>query len=147
MNVRLPGRFQQIYGPVELVLDVAHNPESARALAENLQANPIRGKNHAVFALLADKDAEGVITALKNCFDTWFVAGLPGERGQSGASLAARVKEYHDGEVSIHDHPSDAFLAAIQQAIEGDRITVFGSFYTVAEILSAYPDVSTSFRR
>jgi dihydrofolate synthase/folylpolyglutamate synthase len=135
MNVRLPGRFQKIQGPVEIVLDVAHNPESARALAENLRSRPARGKNHAVFALLADKDAEGVITPLKDIFDTWFVAGLSGERGQSGKTLAAKLGNHAKGRISIHVGPSDAFSAARLEAFEGDRIVVFGSFHAVAEIL------------
>jgi dihydrofolate synthase/folylpolyglutamate synthase len=135
MNVRLPGRFQQIPGPVEIVLDVAHNPESARALAENLRTHPVKGENHAVFALLADKDAKGVITPLKDAFDTWFVAGLSGERGQSGESLAAKVRNHAGGKVCVHDCPTEALLAAKRQAVDGDRIIVFGSFYTVSEIL------------
>lgn len=131
----LPGRFQRISGTVEIVLDVAHNPESALALADNLRANPGRGMNHAVFALLADKDAEAVIDALKGCFDDWFVAGLQGERGQSGESLAAKVRNHAGGMVSVHDCPADALLDAKRQAVDGDRIVAFGSFYTVAEIL------------
>lgn len=134
-NVRLPGRFQVIAGPVEVVLDVAHNPESARALADNLRERSTRGKTYAVFALLADKDADGVVEPLKNCFDTWFVAGLAGARGQSAEALAIRVKQHSDGDVTTHENPLAAFMAAKRHAAEGDRIVVFGSFYTVAEIL------------
>lgn len=134
-NVRLPGRFQKIPGPVEVVLDVAHNPESARALAENLRASPAAGKTHAVFALLADKDAVGVIAPLKDCFDTWFVAGLAGERGQPAETLAARLKPYVHTDVTTCENPLAAFHAAKRHAVEGDRIAVFGSFHTVAEIL------------
>jgi dihydrofolate synthase/folylpolyglutamate synthase len=133
--VRLPGRFQRIPGLVEVVLDVAHNPESARALAENLRAYPVAGKTHAVFALLADKDAAGVIAPLQDCFDTWFVAGLAGDRGQPAETLAARLKPYVHTDVTTCENPLDAFLAARRHAVEGDRITVFGSFHTVAEIL------------
>ena len=134
-NVRLPGRFQKIPGPVEVVLDVAHNPESARALAENLRACPAVGKTHAVFALLADKDAAGVIAPLKDCFDTWFVAGLAGERGQSAEALAAKVKLHAGKDARPHENPLAAFHAAGRHAVEGDRIVTFGSFHTVAEIL------------
>ena len=136
-NVRLPGRFQRIASAVEIVLDVAHNPQSARALADNLRICPARGKNLAVFALLADKDADGVIEPLKNCFDAWFVAGLAGERGQAGAGLAERVRSRVAGPVEAFDDPLSAFQAAKLQAGEGDRITVFGSFYTVAAVLIA----------
>ena len=134
-SVRLPGRFQSFPGQVEVVLDVAHNPESARALAENLRMHATRGNTHAVFALLADKDADGVIAPLKDCFDTWFVASLAGARGQSAEALAAKVKRHSGEGVTTHENPLAAFLAAKRHASEGDRIIAFGSFYTVAEIL------------
>lgn len=138
-SVRLPGRFQSFPGQVEVVLDVAHNPESARALAENLRMHATRGNTHAVFALLADKDADGVIAPLKDCFDTWFVASLAGARGQSAEALAARVKRHSVEGVTTHENPLAAFLAAKRHASEGDRIIAFGSFYTVAEILQTLP--------
>lgn len=143
-NAQLPGRFQRMAGPVEVVLDVAHNPQSARALAENLRSCPAKGKTYAVFALLADKDADGVINPLMDAFDAWFVAGLSGERGQRGEALAEHVCAMTKAPVEIFPAPLAALQAAKLRAVEGDRITVFGSFYTVAEILSAYSDASPS---
>lgn len=135
-NMRLAGRFQRIPGAVEVVLDVAHNPQAARVLADSLRAHPARGKNYAVFALLADKDADGIIEPLKDCFDAWFVAGLAGERGQSGEALAARLRPCLATPVEVFDDPLSAFRAAGLMAVEGDRITAFGSFYTVAAVLN-----------
>lgn len=135
-DARLPGRFQRISGPVEIVLDVAHNPQSARALAANLRAFPARGRNHAVFALLADKDAAGVVAPLRDAFDVWYVAGLAGERGQSGGSLAEHVRAQSNAPVEIFHDPGAALQAAKLRAVEGDRIIVFGSFYTVAAALN-----------
>ncbi len=132
---RLPGRFQRLAGPVEVVLDVAHNPQSARALAANLHAFSAKGKTYAVFALLADKDATGVIDPLKGSFDAWFVAGLSGARGQSGEALAEQVRAHVAKPVSVYERPLSAYSAAGLAAVEGDRIVVFGSFYTVAEVL------------
>jgi dihydrofolate synthase/folylpolyglutamate synthase len=135
-EVVLPGRFQVLPGRPQVILDVAHNPESVHALAANLRACPARGKTYAVFALLADKDAGGVIEPLKNWFDAWFVAGLSGERGQSGEALAAQVGTRVPAPVSVHDDPLSAFAAAGLRAVEGDRIVAFGSFYTVAAVLN-----------
>jgi dihydrofolate synthase/folylpolyglutamate synthase len=135
-NASLPGRFQRVSGPVELVLDVAHNPQSARALADNLRAQPAGGKSYAVFALLADKDARGVIKPLKDCFDAWFVAGLAGERGQAGEALAVQVGKLVARPVVAFPDVLSAFNAAKLRAVEDDRIVVFGSFYTVASVLN-----------
>jgi dihydrofolate synthase/folylpolyglutamate synthase len=140
-SVSLPGRFQRFQregrgGAVEIVLDVAHNPEAARALAANLQAEPVRGRTHAVFAALADKDAENIVLALQDCVDAWYVAGLAGERGQSGATLARHVDSRHDTGIGVFADPSAAYAEASRRATGGDRIVVFGSFHTVAEILT-----------
>lgn len=143
LDVRLPGRFQRITGPVEIVLDVAHNPQSARALADNLRSEPARAKSYAVFAMLADKDADSVIESLKDCFDAWFVAGLGGERGQSGEALAEHVRARVSAPIEVFADPPAAFQAAKLRAGEGDRITAFGSFYTVAEV---FTDATTSRR-
>lgn len=143
VSANIAGRFQRIQGAFEVVLDVAHNPESARALAANLRAYPVKGKTYAVFALLADKDATGVITPLKDCFDAWFVAGISGERGQSGESLAAKARAVLSRPIQVFDNPSSAFAEARAQSVDGDRITIFGSFHTVAEVL---PDATTSRR-
>jgi dihydrofolate synthase/folylpolyglutamate synthase len=140
-GARLSGRFQRIAGPAEVVLDVAHNPQSARALAASLRAYPGRGKTCAVFALLADKDADGVIEALRDSFDAWFVAGLSGERGQPGEALAARLRLQVSAPIEVFEDPLSAYRAAKLHASEGDRIVVFGSFYTVAEVLT---DATTS---
>lgn len=135
-GVQLPGRFQRIAGPVEIVLDVAHNPQAARALASNLRTEPAAAKTYAVFALLSDKDADGVIGAVKDCFDGWFVAGLTGDRAQDGEVLAALVRRHVSAHVEVLEGPLAALRAARLRATEGDRIIVFGSFYTVAEVLT-----------
>ncbi len=54
--VELPGRFQIVPGQPTLVLDVAHNPHSVAALAENLDAMGFYPCTHAVFGAMADKD-------------------------------------------------------------------------------------------
>lgn len=140
-SARQPGRFQRIAGNPETVLDVAHNPESARALADNLRAYPVKGETLAVFAMLADKDVAGVVEPLKGSFDAWLVAGLPGARGQTGHQLAGLLNPLVVMPVVVYATPLEAYRAARLQAGEGDRITVFGSFHTVAEVL---PDATTS---
>jgi dihydrofolate synthase/folylpolyglutamate synthase len=135
-DVRLPGRFQRIPGEIEVVLDVAHNPQSARALADNLRISPAGAKTYAVFALLADKDAAGIVEPLKDAFDAWFVAGLSGERGQPGQTLATQVRARVARPVDAFDEPLSALRAASLLAVEGDRIVAFGSFYTVAAVLN-----------
>ena len=135
LQADIPGRFQVLPGRPAVILDVAHNPHAARALAANLAAMGPGGRTLAVFGMLKDKDVAGVISALKTQVAHWFVAGLPGPRGASAAELhealdAARVASA----TRCADVPA-AYAQACDMAAENDRIVVFGSFYTVAAVM------------
>jgi dihydrofolate synthase/folylpolyglutamate synthase len=139
LTVSLPGRFQVLAGRPTVVLDVAHNPHAARALAAALGAMGFHPYTYAVCAMLADKDMRGVIDALAGRVDRWFVAGLPGARGGGperlrDALLAAGVS---GDAVATYDDVATAFRAARDAATEADRIVAFGSFLTVAAALAA----------
>src|SRR5439155_13239480 len=60
-RVDLPGRMQVLAGDPPLILDAAHNPDGARALAEALPHSAGRRPVVACIAALADKDAAGII--------------------------------------------------------------------------------------
>ncbi len=139
MQVRLPGRFQIITGPVEWILDVAHNPPAAAMLAAQLQARPCSGRTYAIIGLLADKDAQGVIEALVGVVDQWVPVSLAGPRGRTSAELVALLHSASVHAVAAHDHIASGCQAAINAARVGDRIVVFGSFHTVAPVLAAQP--------
>lgn len=132
--VRLPGRFQVLPGQIEWILDVAHNPHAARALAEALRQRSCAGRTHLVLAMLADKDAAGVCAALRPAVDVWYCAGLTAARGQSGAQLATRAGLMGTG-MTVHADVVSACAHAAATARPGDRIVVCGSFYTVSEAL------------
>jgi len=136
-EVRLPGRFQQLPGAVPCILDVAHNRESAAALATTLAARPCRGKTYAVVAMLRDKDIAGVLAEMQGVVDEWYPAALSGGR----AAPVERLLEVL--ELQLHcpvawrgAKVSSAYQAAVARAVASqDRIVVFGSFYTVAEVI------------
>ena len=139
VHVELAGRFQVLPGRPTVVLDVAHNPHAARALADVLGTMGYFAATRAVFGMLADKDIDGVIGALRERVDVWHVASLPGPRGASAAELVRRLREAGVAEPAVRSHDSiaQAFLAARDEAQETDRIAAFGSFLTVAAALDA----------
>jgi dihydrofolate synthase/folylpolyglutamate synthase len=138
-SVRLVARFQVLADPSGCtptwILDVAHNPAAARVLAGNLRALPKRGRTLAVCGILADKDAAGIVGELAPGIDAWFFVSLPGERGGSGAALAARVLPSLGVPVQACDGVTAACAAALAAAVASDRIVVFGSFHTVGPAL------------
>lgn len=137
MLVELAGRFQVLPGQPAVVLDVAHNPQAVGALAENLGNMGYYPETWAVVGMLADKDVVGALSLIRGRVDHWFVASLPGPRGLSAEALADRLADAGvEGGVRTFPNPAAAFAAAREVAGAGDRITVFGSFLTVADVLA-----------
>lgn len=136
IRARLAGRFQVFGTDPEWVLDVAHNPDAARVLAEGLAARRPARRTIAVCGILADKDVEGIAAALGAAVDTWIAAGLQGPRAQAPAALAARLHAATGAAVTVAADVVSACEAARGMARAGDRIVVFGSFQTVGPALS-----------
>jgi len=140
-RVRLPGRFQIIPGPVEWILDIAHNEPAARVLAAQLRERalpqagaPGKGRTLGVMGVLADKDAPAIGAVLAAVIDHWIVCTLPGARGVSAAQLAPRL---------VPDGASFELAASVDAGCElarakaqpGDRIVVCGSVHAVGPAL------------
>ncbi|MDD4880475.1 MAG: cyanophycin synthetase, partial [Gallionellaceae bacterium] len=138
-RARMPGRFQVVGKAPLRILDVAHNPHAARALAASLAAVPGGGRRLAVFAMLADKDADGVIEHLAGVIDHWFLAGLEGQRGRPVAALAELFAARGLPHTACPD-VGTAWRTACQEAGPADTIAAFGSFHTVAEVMALIPD-------
>jgi len=138
VEVQLAGRFQFVPGRPQLILDVAHNPHAARALAQNLAGLPPCPHTFAVFAMLKDKDMAGVAAALDPLVDTWLAAGIAAPRGATAAELAQALQDAGvRGAIRTFPDVTEALRYAYNAAGENDRIAAFGSFYTVAEAMVA----------
>lgn len=139
-NIALAGRFQVISGSVELILDVAHNPAAARMLADSLQKTSCRGRTLAIFAMLSDKDVAAVVEAVAPQIDVWFLATLEGERGLSANELQLQIDTLGIPiQTNIASSVETAYEMALDYAAESDRVLVFGSFFTVSEVLQRLP--------
>ncbi|WP_373754357.1 bifunctional folylpolyglutamate synthase/dihydrofolate synthase, partial [Neisseria weixii] len=130
-----PGRFQVLPGRPLTVLDVGHNPHAARALRQSLMALPFAENRIAVFSMLSDKDIDGVLETVKDQFDSWYIAPLDMPRGMEVKALRKKLQTQGIGQVEEYPRIVDAYRAALAEALENDRIIVFGSFHTVAEVM------------
>ncbi|MDO8439328.1 MAG: bifunctional tetrahydrofolate synthase/dihydrofolate synthase [Telluria sp.] len=142
--VELPGRFQVLPGRPTVILDVAHNPHAASALALNLGNMGFHPYTYAVFGIMQDKDIAGVVAPMAQYVDHWCVAGLPSARSADAAALSEQLSRLPLGDakpgeksVAAFPDPAQAFANAMSRAGENDRIVVFGSFYTVAGVMAA----------
>lgn len=136
-SVTLAGRFQIQSGTPLRIFDVAHNEQSARALAKNLMRAEFAGQTHVVLSLLADKDIHAVVMQLRPLVNHWYLAPLPVPRATSVVQLNAALADVSVPVESIKtfDDVSTAFKAALATSAVQDRIVVTGSFYTVAAVL------------
>ena len=138
LEVELPGRFQMLPGRPAIVLDVAHNPQAARVLAENLgaQGQAYYPATWAVFGMMRDKDIAAVVAALKRRIDHWLPCTLAGPRAASARELGEILqREGAATSPPLFDSPAAAFQYAREKVGEDDRILVFGSFITVAAVM------------
>lgn len=139
-EARAPGRLQAFEREgVDIVVDVAHNPQAAGELAAWLEARPPAGRVLAVFAALADKDVAGIVAKLAAHVDRWWLAGLEdaGPRGQGVDALAANLADTAAAGALRATDVSAALAAALAAARAGDRVLVFGSFHSAAAALRA----------
>jgi len=135
--VELQGRFQIVPGQPVIVLDVAHNPQAAGALAASLDQMGFYPRTFAVFGVMADKDIAQVVAPLRPLVEAWFTTDLPIARAAKADELARHLTAgpHASTRVSTHATPHDALRAALAQARPTDRIAVFGSFHTVGGVL------------
>lgn len=141
-TITLPGRFQVIKWQVPVILDVAHNPQAATALATMLQNHfkpAAHGRTIAVAGMLADKDIRGTLSAMLNVVDDWHFVSLTMARGAPANYLAAALIALDKNkQPQLHADVTTA-LNKLQSLLKiEDRIIIFGSFYTVAAALNYF---------
>lgn len=138
-RLQLPGRFQVVPGPVEWILDVAHNEPAAAVLAANLRARPCTGRTIAVAGILGDKDIDAIARQLDATVDEWILCGIDAPRGLDASVLRARSAIFAGAQVAPDVRAGMRLAAGLARS--GDRILVCGSFLTVTpalEILGLY---------
>lgn len=137
-TVQLTGRQQMLKRQGVLwILDVAHNPHAVAALKQQLQEYPVNGRTLAVLGILRDKDVATVLESMQETIDNWHFATIEDSRGMTAKALAQAADALSPPLVfKTHDTLSEALRAASDEAVAGDRVLVFGSFYTVAEALT-----------
>ncbi|MEO8161585.1 MAG: bifunctional tetrahydrofolate synthase/dihydrofolate synthase [Arenimonas sp.] len=133
---KVSGRLQLIAQAPEVMLDVAHNGQAARQLADWLRAHP--KPTRVVFGALRDKDIGEVVSAIDPLVLEWHLAGIhdAGLRGGGAELLAARLRPLvPDWRMHRHHGAAEAMRAAIAASGADERVLVFGSFHTVGDAL------------
>jgi len=141
-QLKVEGRFECISQSPLIYVDVAHNPESARYLAKQLQSYKLQEyKINALVGMLEDKDQKAALSELTQVVDTWSIATLSCFRGAKNDVLAQKLSslDINDAQkFASVDNALDNLLPKMQAADkngEKQLLIVFGSFYTVADAM------------
>ena len=136
-TVRLKGRCElHTVAGREYLVDVAHNPSSVEKMIEYSDLTGCKGRIFAIFSAMADKDIPAMIAATGKHFDACFVGDQPGNsRAATAADLATALYAAGHERVSVSKNLRQALARARSLMEEGDRLVVFGSFYTVGAVL------------
>jgi len=143
LSTEVPGRLQSVrYREKEIFIDVGHNRQAARSLADWLRKAAMGRSAVAVYGALGDKDVGGVIEEMLGVVDRWHFCGLDekSERGLSLSQLNERICGIHINKCT-HGSLKDALDAAVDETQDDGVILAFGSFAVVSSVLTL---VSTS---
>jgi len=137
-QVSNPGRLQAFFcGAQSWLVDVAHNPQSAKALADYLASSPDRSKFCAVFSVLNDKDSKPMIQLMAPWIETWLIADLNIPRSSSLSDLHALLMECGVAESHIKKMSSIAEAVSEASGMDSMPALVWGSFFTVSQAMEA----------
>ena len=133
-NAELTGRQQIVQDQPQVMLDVGHNPHAAAHLARCLRQMKV-GRIRCVVGMLRDKAVADTLAELLDVVDVWYPVTLDGERGLSGESIRQQLLEGGASAPGSWKAPSSAYRHLIKNSAPEDLILVFGSFYTVADVI------------
>jgi dihydrofolate synthase/folylpolyglutamate synthase len=134
--IQLDARLQLLSRSPDVYIDVSHNAQAAKSLSNWLHQNPIEGNTIAVFAVLGDKEPINWLHYFNNTINVWCISEVNSERALKTNELLKDLSKYSELILSF-DSIKQAYLNAKVVASERDRIIVFGSFYTVSEVLES----------
>jgi dihydrofolate synthase/folylpolyglutamate synthase len=142
-NVSSPGRCEIIHRDPTIILDAAHNPHGAKAIAETIQSEFTFDDVTGIIALMADKDALGILQALEPVMNQVIVTTNSSERSMSVKDLEVLATQVF-GADRVFTQPTlaEAIEKAIKDSVrplseESLAILITGSVVTVGEARTA----------
>ena len=142
-NVTSPGRCEIVHRDPTIILDAAHNPHGAKAIAETIQSEFTFDDVTGIVAVMADKDALGILQALEPVMNQIIVTTNSTERSMAVADLEALAHQVF-GVDRVFSKPTltEAIEKAIKDSVrplseESLAILITGSVVTVGEARTA----------
>jgi len=131
--VRTPGRLEVVGREPLTLLDGAHNPDGAAALADAMPRFFVWDRLHVVLAVSANKDVPGVVTPIADVADVVYATRNDSMRSAEPEAVAAAARAAGATDVQVHPNVAAAIAAARAAAAPGDAILITGSLFTVGD--------------
>ncbi|MCH5264357.1 MAG: bifunctional folylpolyglutamate synthase/dihydrofolate synthase [Lachnospiraceae bacterium] len=128
------GRFEVVCTRPLIILDGAHNPAGAEALAESIRTLLSGRKLHGVMGVFADKEYETMVGTLAPLFEDVVTITPPGGRGLDRETLASVWKNQGCSLVTTGETVMGALKEAMNRCGEEDAILLFGSLSFFREL-------------
>jgi dihydrofolate synthase/folylpolyglutamate synthase len=132
-GAKWPGRLERFRcGSADVLVDAAHNPASARALASYVQESGWTGAT-LVFGAMRDKNIAGMLAALAPAIGRLICTTAPSPRAAPAAELAAIAAAAIPGAtvVDVVNEPEEALRSACATA---ERVVVAGSIFLIGPL-------------
>jgi dihydrofolate synthase/folylpolyglutamate synthase len=131
-EVRVPGRLEVIAQSPLTLIDGAHNPDGARALAEALQGRRFTG----VVGILEDKDAAEILRPLLPLFEHVIFTRSSNPRSLTPATLESLARQLGGPESETIAEPGAALARARERAGRAGSVLATGSIYLIADLVA-----------
>ena len=140
-NVESPGRLEVLYRDPTVIVDAAHNPHGAHALAQTLEREFDFESIFGVVAILGDKDVVGVLTELEPVIDRLVVTQSSSDRAlpvdrlfDLAIPIFGADRVYKEGDLRTAITYAMEQCTLINQVSEGiSAVVVTGSVVTAGE--------------
>ena len=124
------GRFQVIQKDPYIILDGAHNRDSAKVLSENIQSLFSKDEVLFIISILKDKDINGILEELAQAANTAIFTGINNERGLDSKSMFLAGKQFFNKSIEISDIKE---IINKGKSLNKKAIIICGSFYLLKE--------------
>ena len=142
-NVASPGRCEVIHRDPTIILDAAHNPHGAKAIAETMQSEFTFDEVTGIVAVMADKDALGILQALEPIMNSIIVTSNSSERSMKVSDLSNLATQVFGSDRVFAEETLEAAIdRAVKDAVrplsdESLAILITGSVVTVGQARTA----------
>ena len=142
-NVTSPGRCEVIHRDPTIILDAAHNPHGAKAIAETMQSEFTFDEVTGIVAVMADKDALGILQALEPIMNSIIVTSNSSERSMKASDLSNLATQVFGADRVFAEETLEAAIdRAVKDAVrplsdESLAILITGSVVTVGQARTA----------